>query len=163
LASHQRSQPIPAKPVSQYTQSSQSHFDEASPWEPEDFGSKLVSSEDYHKDIRLRYVLGLQLMIQLQCEALVKEFKVTPLICGLVGPIWLRFVSKTGVFDDDWADNVIYDSEMQREGNNIKFTFLVYIYEFTFTLQLAMSASLLFLYEENNYSIWILMHILGLC
>ncbi|WJX21186.1 hypothetical protein P8452_10649 [Trifolium repens] len=45
----------------------------------------------------------------------VKEFKVTPLICGLVGPIWLRFVSKTGVFDDDWADNVIYDSEMQRE------------------------------------------------
>jgi hypothetical protein len=65
----------------------------------------------------------------------------------------LRFVSKTGVFDDDWADNVIYDSEMQREGNNIKFTFLVYIYEFTFTLQLAMSASLLFLYEENNYSV----------
>jgi hypothetical protein len=60
-------------------------------------------------------------------------------LLGLVGPIWLRFVSKTGVFDDDWADNVIYDSEMQREGNNIKFTFLVYIYEFTFTLQLAMN------------------------
>ncbi|WJX43519.1 hypothetical protein P8452_30603 [Trifolium repens] len=134
LASHQRSQPIPAKPVSQYnTQSSQSsyrrklgleadeenvdrsQFDEASPWEPEDFGSEVVCSEDYHKEIRLRYVLGLQLMIQLQCEALVKEFKVTPLICGLVGPIWLRFVSKTGVFDDDWADNVIHDSEMQRE------------------------------------------------
>jgi hypothetical protein len=155
MASHQRSQPIPAKPVSQYnTQSSQSsyrrklgleadeenvdrfQFDEASPWEPEDFGSKVVNSEDYHKEIRLRYVLGLQLMIQLQCEALVKEFKVTPLICGLVGPIWLRFVSKTGVFDDDWADNVIHDSEMQREGNNMEFRFLVYIYAFTFTLQL---------------------------
>jgi hypothetical protein len=149
LASHQRSQPIPAKPVSQYnTQSSQSsyrrklgletdeenvdrfQFDEASPWEPEDFGSKVVNSEDYHKEIRLRYVLGLQLMIQLQCEALVKEFKVTPLICGLVGPIWLRLIT-----------------HLQKEGNNMKFSFLVYISKFTCTLQLVYP----YLYEEINF------------
>ncbi|TKY67622.1 TATA box-binding protein-associated factor RNA polymerase I subunit B [Spatholobus suberectus] len=91
-------------------------FDEATPSVPADFGgSKVASFEDYHNEIRMRYVMGLQMMIELQCEALVKEFKVTPLICGLVGPIWLRFVSRTGVFDDDWADKVIHDSEMQKE------------------------------------------------
>ncbi|KAK7396013.1 hypothetical protein VNO78_16694 [Psophocarpus tetragonolobus] len=91
-------------------------FDDASPSVPADFGgSKVASFEDYHNEIRMRYVMGLQIMIELQCEALVKEFKVTPLICGLVGPIWLRFVSRTGVFDDDWADKVIHDSETQRE------------------------------------------------
>jgi len=95
---------------------------------PADFGgSTAVSIEQYYKEIRLRYIMGLQMMIEIQCEALVKEFKVTPLICGLVGPIWLRFVSKTGVFDDDWADKAIHESEMQNEGNNVKFSFLLYI------------------------------------
>lgn len=92
------------------------YFEEG-PSVPSDFGgSKVASFEDYHNEIRMRYVMGLQLMIELQCEALVKEFKVTPLICGLVGPIWLRFVSRTGVFDDDWPDKVIHNSEMQNEG-----------------------------------------------
>ncbi|ESW03751.1 hypothetical protein PHAVU_011G039300 [Phaseolus vulgaris] len=90
-------------------------FIEESPSVPNDFGGSVASFEDYHNEIRMRYVMGLQLMIELQCEALVKEFKVTPLICGLVGPIWLRFVSGTGVFDDDWADKVIHNSEMQKE------------------------------------------------
>ncbi|MCI41152.1 TATA box-binding protein associated factor RNA polymerase I subunit, partial [Trifolium medium] len=83
---------------------------------PKDFGSKGVNFDVYIKEIRLRYVMGLQIMIELQCEALVKEFKVTPLICGLVGPIWLRLVSKTGVFDDDWADKEFHDSHLQKEG-----------------------------------------------
>ncbi|XP_020991628.1 TATA box-binding protein-associated factor RNA polymerase I subunit B [Arachis duranensis] len=86
---------------------------------PEDFadvaGANVLSFEDYQNEVRMRYVLGLQIMVQLQCEALVKEFKVTPLICGLMQPIWLRFVFGTGVFNDDWADQVIHDSEMQHE------------------------------------------------
>ncbi|CAJ2679381.1 TATA box-binding protein associated factor RNA polymerase I subunit [Trifolium pratense] len=85
---------------------------------PKDFGSKGVKFDVYIKEIRLRYVMGLQIMIELQCEALVKEFKVTPLICGLVGPIWLRLVSKTGVFDDDWADKEFHDSHVQKEGES---------------------------------------------
>lgn len=102
-------------------------FDGTSPSVPADFGGlKVASFEDYHNEIRMRYVMGLQMMIELQCEALVKQFKVTPLICGLVGPIWLRFVSRTGVFDDDWADIVIHDSEMQNEGNNLKFPHLYF-------------------------------------
>lgn len=147
MASHQRhrSVAIKAEPISQYASfyDSQSNFirnlglddetpqrnvgqvkrvDFDSPSVPEDFGGlKVPSFEDYHNEIRMRYVMGLQMMIELQCEALVKEFKVTPLICGLVAPIWLRFVSRTGVFDDDWADKVIHESEMQKEGNNIKF------------------------------------------
>ncbi|KAL5078636.1 hypothetical protein RYX36_007057 [Vicia faba] len=141
LPSHQRrasahSEAIDVPPISQYDPLSQSnllsslglievkqenvdlshsHF---SPSTPADFGgSNVPSSEDYHNEIRLRYVFGLQIMIELQCEALVKEFKVTPLICGLVGPIWLRFVAKTGVFDEDWANKVLHDSEMQKEGD----------------------------------------------
>ncbi|MED6121650.1 hypothetical protein PIB30_032191 [Stylosanthes scabra] len=86
---------------------------------PEDFGdvggANVPSLEDYQNEIRMRYVLGLQIMVQLQCEALVKEFKVTPLICGLMQPIWLRFVFGTGIFNDDWGDKVIQDSEMQHE------------------------------------------------
>ncbi|KAK2381677.1 TATA box-binding protein-associated factor RNA polymerase I subunit B [Trifolium repens] len=86
---------------------------------PEDFGSKGVNFDDYIKQIRLRYVMGLQIMIELQCEALVKEFKVTLLICGLVGPIRLRLISKAGVFDDDWADKEFYDSHLQKEACHI--------------------------------------------
>ncbi|KAL5055392.1 hypothetical protein RYX36_036074 [Vicia faba] len=141
LPSHQRrasahSEAIDVPPISQYDPLSQSnllsslglievkqenvdlshsHF---SPSTPADFGgSNVPSSEDYHNEIRLHYVFGLQIMIELQCEALVKEFKVTPLICGLVGPIWLRFVAKTGVFNEDWANKVLHDSEMQKEGD----------------------------------------------
>ncbi|XP_061336584.1 TATA box-binding protein-associated factor RNA polymerase I subunit B isoform X2 [Gastrolobium bilobum] len=138
---HQRPDAIKAEPISQYDSfyDSQSNFirnlrleDETPQWSdhgqvkreefdnpptvPADFGgSEVPSSEDYHKEIRMRYVMGLQIMIELQCEALVKEFKVTPLICGLVGPIWLRFVSMTGVFDDDWPNKAIFESEMQNE------------------------------------------------
>ncbi|CAI8616883.1 unnamed protein product [Vicia faba] len=141
LPSHQRrasahSEAIDVPPISQYDPLSQSnllsslglievkqenvdlshsHFSSST---PADFGgSNVPSSEDYHNEIRLRYVFGLQIMIELQCEALVKEFKVTPLICSLVGPIWLRFVAKTGVFDEDWANKVLHDSEMQKEGD----------------------------------------------
>lgn len=133
-ASHSRRQPemIKVEPISQYN-SYESRFDGTNPSIPEDFGgSKVATFEGYHNEIRLRYVMGLQMMIELQCEALVKEFKVTPLICGLVGPIWLRFVSKTGVFDDDWADKEINDSEMQNEGNNIEFHLCIYLSTFIF-------------------------------
>ncbi|XP_010426572.1 PREDICTED: TATA box-binding protein-associated factor RNA polymerase I subunit B-like [Camelina sativa] len=68
--------------------------------------------EDYYMETRDRYVKGLLMMITYQCEALVEKFKVTPLIIGLVGPICLRFVSLSEVFDDDWADKAIRDSEL---------------------------------------------------
>ncbi|XP_054824791.1 TATA box-binding protein-associated factor RNA polymerase I subunit B [Prosopis cineraria] len=94
-------------------------FKQAGSSVPGDFGGSNVmrglSFDDYYNEIRMRYVMGLQIMIELQCEALVNEFKVNPLICGIVGPIWLRYVSGTDVFDDGWADEVIHDSEMQKE------------------------------------------------
>ena len=74
--------------------------------------------EDYYNEIRIRYVMGLQYMIQFQCEALVREFKVSPLICGLAGTIWMRFVACSAVFDDDWADQTIQNSEMERTGES---------------------------------------------
>lgn len=95
-------------------------FNEAGPSVPDNAGGpnavKVVSFDDYYNEIRMRYVMGLQIMIELQCETLVKEFKVNPLICGIVGPIWLRYVFGTGVFNDGWADEVIHESEMQKEG-----------------------------------------------
>lgn len=76
------------------------------------------NEEDYYGGIRLRYVMGLQRMIELQCEALVRELKVNPLICGLAGTIWLRFLAGTQVFNDDCADQTLDfdDSEIRQQG-----------------------------------------------
>ncbi|KAI9075358.1 hypothetical protein K1719_042670 [Acacia pycnantha] len=72
-----------------------------------------LSYDHYYHAVRLRYIMGLQIMLQLQCEKLIEEFKVTPLICDLVEKIWLDFVKQTCVFDQFWADEVILESEMQ--------------------------------------------------
>lgn len=85
------------------------------PTEPEDFALPM-SYENCHYAVRMRYVLGLQLMLQLQCEALVDKCAVSPLILGFSGPIWMRFLAATRVFDDGWADDCIHDSELQIEG-----------------------------------------------
>lgn len=87
------------------------------PTEPEDFGglSKAkLSYEDYYNEVRIKYVLGMGLMIRLQCEALVEKFNVTPLIVGVASTVWLRFLLTTGVFKDSWANDVLIDSEMQK-------------------------------------------------
>ncbi|KAL5553845.1 hypothetical protein UlMin_041246 [Ulmus minor] len=86
------------------------------PTDPEDFGSfgkSNLSYEDCYDETRMRYVMGLQLMIEFQCEALVREFKVSPLICGLAGTVWLRFVAQTRVFDDDFREKVTPESDIQ--------------------------------------------------
>ncbi|OMO82437.1 hypothetical protein COLO4_23013 [Corchorus olitorius] len=143
LSSHTRHsrQPLtPVQPISQYdpksqqfwSQLSQEHrdhdgnqdavgedagFDSVEPTGTSDFGSYSVgvySYEDYYTELRNRYVMGLQMMIQAQCEALVEKFNVKPLICGIVGPIWLRFVASTRIFDDSWADEAIHESEIQK-------------------------------------------------
>ncbi|XP_010527901.1 PREDICTED: TATA box-binding protein-associated factor RNA polymerase I subunit B isoform X2 [Tarenaya hassleriana] len=119
----------PSQPMTQPTQptlateETQQHsqfWSQFEPTEPADFGSGTetvtITSEDYYREVRKRYVMGLQMMIQYQCETLVKEFNVTPLICGLVGPIWLRFVALSGVFNESWGDEAIKDSEVQSEG-----------------------------------------------
>lgn len=95
--------------------------DGVGPTGPEDFGSGGVLSgapsfEEYADEVRMRYVMGLQLMMELQCEVLVKEFKVSPVICGLAASIWLRFVTASRVFDEDWAFETIQDSESQCQG-----------------------------------------------
>ncbi|KAL1195590.1 TATA box-binding protein-associated factor RNA polymerase I subunit B [Cardamine amara subsp. amara] len=68
---------------------------------------------DYYKEMRERYTNGLIMMVAYQCDALVEKFYVTPLIIGLVGPICLRFLALSGVFDDGAADKAILDSEIQ--------------------------------------------------
>ncbi|XP_044468323.1 TATA box-binding protein-associated factor RNA polymerase I subunit B isoform X2 [Mangifera indica] len=102
--------------------------DGVGPTEPEDFGlgSDLgeiqAGYEDYHFEVRMKYVMGVQLMIQLQCEALVEKFSVCPLICGVAGSIWLRFLASTGVLHEDWADKAINESESQKQGECEDFT-----------------------------------------
>ncbi|KAK4731038.1 hypothetical protein R3W88_024026 [Solanum pinnatisectum] len=80
-----------------------------------DFGSSQISLTytDYYSEIRLRYVMGLQAVIQMQCKTLVEKFNVSPLI---VGPIWLRLLAHENVLSDEWADNVIHESESQIQG-----------------------------------------------
>lgn len=86
------------------------------PTEPQDFGSSgpvKADYEDYHFEVRMKYVMGMQLMIQLQCEALVDKFNVCPLICGVAASIWFRFLASTGLLSQGWADEAIVQSESQ--------------------------------------------------
>ncbi|XP_074287033.1 TATA box-binding protein-associated factor RNA polymerase I subunit B-like isoform X1 [Silene latifolia] len=101
------------------------------PMEPADFGDVpkgvVFRMEDYYKSIRVRYVLGVQLLVEYQCEKLVEVFRVSPIICGIAGEVWLRFVASKRVFGDSWADGVIEESEIQGEkkskvGNYAKHT-----------------------------------------
>ncbi|KAK6922021.1 hypothetical protein RJ641_012528, partial [Dillenia turbinata] len=86
---------------------------------PSDFAGNMggeLSYDDYYNEVRIKYVLGMQMMVQMQCEALVEKFGVSPLVCGLVGSIWLRLVGVSRVFDEGWADEAIHESESQKEG-----------------------------------------------
>ncbi|XP_058078742.1 TATA box-binding protein-associated factor RNA polymerase I subunit B-like [Magnolia sinica] len=80
---------------------------------PLDFGNSMdpIDANMLVNNIRLRYVEGVQLMIQMQCEALVDRFGASASICGLSGTIWLRYVATSGVFEEQWATDVIADSE----------------------------------------------------
>ncbi|CAH9085641.1 unnamed protein product [Cuscuta epithymum] len=73
----------------------------------------FTSPDFYYSNIRLKYIMGVQIMIQLQCKALVEKFNVSPLIIGLIRPIWLRYVAHERIMADDWGDNVINESESQ--------------------------------------------------
>ena len=85
--------------------------------EPRDFGcgSSCSDEEKLADGIRLRYVEGLQVMLQSQCEILVEKFGASPYIVGIVGPIWLRYVATKRVLADDWPDRVIEESEEAAE------------------------------------------------
>jgi hypothetical protein len=77
-------------------------------------GSELASA------IRKCYVDNLQKILQMQCECLVKNFAATPLICNIVGPVWLRFVASTRVFEKAWAEEAVMVAEHRerlRRGN----------------------------------------------
>ncbi|KAJ1703499.1 hypothetical protein LUZ63_003278 [Rhynchospora breviuscula] len=63
--------------------------------------------ETIARAIRARYLEGLQVMLQKQCEVLVETFKVSPIICGMEPSMWLRYVASTGVCKDDWVALVI--------------------------------------------------------
>lgn len=133
-ASCNRSRPaLAAEPISQVKLTSSQYLDhpdisgndinytvgdEIGPTGPSDFGSsgKNFSYEEYYSEIRSRYLTGLQVMIQLQCQALVEKFNASPLIIGLVGPLWLRFVASTRIMSDEWADRAVHDSEAQTQG-----------------------------------------------
>ncbi|XP_026400997.1 TATA box-binding protein-associated factor RNA polymerase I subunit B-like [Papaver somniferum] len=114
-------EPVPQTQQSEFwTQLTQSKSEdvEMKLYVPADFGSSIsseISSEDYAYELRTTYVMGIELMIEYQCQALVEEFGISPLICGLTGVILLRFVAASQVFDEKWASQIAEDSEMQIE------------------------------------------------
>ncbi|CAN1187836.1 TATA box-binding protein-associated factor RNA polymerase I subunit B [Linum perenne] len=92
-------------------------LDMTGPSEPGDFGEGAtgeLENEHFCNEVRIRYVTGLQRIVQLQCEALVEEFGVSPLIVGVVSSVWLRFVAVSGVFRDEWANDTVLESESQK-------------------------------------------------
>lgn len=93
--------------------------DDVGPTGPMDFGSSNggeLSYSDYYSQIRMRYVMGVQVLIQLQCKALVEEFGVNERVLNFAINIWWWFVVRSGVFAEDWADEAITQSESQSQG-----------------------------------------------
>ncbi|XP_047951651.1 TATA box-binding protein-associated factor RNA polymerase I subunit B isoform X1 [Salvia hispanica] len=122
------------EPVSQVKSAMSQHLDRShlvdntgediiEPNEPRDFATSLkdYTLDDYYTDIRSRYLKGLQLMMQLQSQALVEKFGVSPLIVGLVGPLWFRYLASTKVLADGWAHRAVHDSETQVQGEEDEF------------------------------------------
>ncbi|CAI0426876.1 unnamed protein product [Linum tenue] len=113
----------PKKELSRY---SNCDGDPIGPTEPEDFAAKATGTldyEDYFNEVRIRYIMGIQWMIQLQCEALVENFGVSPLICGIASAVWLRLVVVAGVFKDGWANATLTESEIQNRGTSSSLMF----------------------------------------
>ncbi|XP_058193436.1 TATA box-binding protein-associated factor RNA polymerase I subunit B [Rhododendron vialii] len=93
--------------------------DGVGPTGPGDFGpgsGREIGYDEYYSELRMRYVMGVQMMVQMQCKALVEVFGVSPLVRGLAGTVWLRLVAVARVFDDNWADECIQESESQKDG-----------------------------------------------
>lgn len=79
----------------------------------EDLG--LTESEKLAARVRKVYVEGVQMLVQMQCEALVQSFGVTPLVCGILGPVWMKFVRSTCVYEKGWAEEALLVAEAQHE------------------------------------------------
>ncbi|CAI0448047.1 unnamed protein product [Linum tenue] len=106
-------------PKKELNRDSDSDCDANGPTEPADFGAEATGKldyADYYNEVRIRYMMGMQWMIQLQCEALVEKFNVSPLICGVASAVWLRFVAFSGVCKDAWANDTLTESETQNWG-----------------------------------------------
>ncbi|CAL4892969.1 unnamed protein product [Urochloa decumbens] len=90
-------------------------FDDfAEPSEPRDFAPAADAwgqPEELAARVRLRYVQGLQVILQRQLEVLVERYRAGALVCGVAGTIWLRWVAASRVFDDMWARQVIAEQE----------------------------------------------------
>lgn len=59
-----------------------------------------------YEKIRNRYVMGVQIMIELQIKDLVEKFQVCPIVVGMIEPVWLKVVASTTLFSDNWAAEV---------------------------------------------------------
>ncbi|KAK1288633.1 TATA box-binding protein-associated factor RNA polymerase I subunit B [Acorus calamus] len=107
--------PAPPLPVNRGAVDTPYGFEDR-PSVPLDFGDggggSVLEPEVIADGIRTRYVRGLQLMIQLQCEALVDRHGVSPSICGITGTVWLRFLAETKVLSDDWSNEAFESSEV---------------------------------------------------
>ncbi|KAL6630974.1 hypothetical protein ACP70R_028314 [Stipagrostis hirtigluma subsp. patula] len=87
-------------------------FDE--PSEPRDFAlgaGAWGEPEELAARIRWRYVRGLQVILQEQLEVLVKQHRVSALVCGVAGTVWVRWVAASKVFDEMWARQLLADHE----------------------------------------------------
>ena len=80
-------------------------------------GSTQSELEELELSGRVRkvYVEGVQMLVQMQCEALVQKFGVTPLVCGILGPVWMKFVGSTCVYEKGWAEEALLVAEAQHE------------------------------------------------
>ncbi|KAK3143160.1 hypothetical protein QOZ80_4BG0359220 [Eleusine coracana subsp. coracana] len=117
-------------------------FDDDEPSEPRDFAIDDAGDgpEELASRIRLRYVCGMQLILQQQLEVLMERFHVGALICDFAGTIWLRWVHASMVFDEMWARQVLEEYEAEGRRRRI-FGLLVFAISRTFDIYDDMNVS----------------------
>lgn len=105
------------------------NVDGVGPTGPMDFGGSggELTYSDYYSQIRMRYCMGVQVLIQLQCTVLVEEFDVNERVVDVATQIWWKFLGLTGIFAEDWADEAITQSESQSQGIKFLLFFLDFL------------------------------------
>ncbi|KAM0941844.1 putative transcription initiation factor Rrn7, Zinc-finger [Dioscorea sansibarensis] len=92
------------------------------PSDPRDFGDAAELSKDPEAvgcSIRLRYVQGLQLMLQLQCDTLVERFNVSNSVRRIAALVWMRHLIRSGFLEGNWIRSVLSANGLHVEKKEI--------------------------------------------
>ncbi|KAJ0986542.1 hypothetical protein J5N97_004898 [Dioscorea zingiberensis] len=92
------------------------------PSDPRDFGDAADQAEAPEAvgcAVRLWYVQGLQLMLELQCDTLVQRFHASESIRSMARIVWMRHLQCLGFLQGDWVRSVVAANGLNEEKKEV--------------------------------------------